>query len=307
MSTRERFCSVLVLALALWRPNLAHAAPKPPLILGISQLYGAQQAAKVAPAAEPYLTRVLQGPISVKVFADADELATALATKQVDLAWLPPLAFVHAVQQDPEVLALSKAMRHSALTYRAVLFVKAEAPFKTVADLKGRTIAYVAKSSASGYLFARELVRREGLDPGRLFATERFEGDHPAVCRAVKAGVADVGATYAAEADARSPQVNACGTDAAQFRVLSSTGNVPNEVIAARSDFPPERVPDVLAAFAHMGSSEDGKRALTEAFDVDGWGVAVEGDFEPVLDLVRSQGARPRVAKDTDSKKKKKR
>jgi phosphonate transport system substrate-binding protein len=279
-------------------PLGAAAEGKPPLTLGISALYGQEHARSVAPLVEPYLTRVLGGPVTVKVFDEPDALATALARRQVDLAWIPPLAFVHASQQDPEVLALNKAMRSGSLVYRAVLFVKQDSPVKKVSELKGAKVAYVTRSSTSGYLYARELVRRATGQPAeRFFSAESFEGDHPAVCAAVKRGAAQVGATYAAEpAEGLEVQADGCSPDAAAFRVLASSGNVPNEVIAARSDFPPMRVNEVLAAFGRMGLSEGGRQVLFEAFRADSWGIAVDGDFGPILELVSLKHVKARVA-----------
>jgi phosphonate transport system substrate-binding protein len=279
-------------------PLGALADGKPPLTLGICQLYGPEHARGVGPLVEPYLAGALGGPVTVKVFAEPDELAAALARKQVDLAWIPPLAFVHASQKDPEVLALSKAMRNGALTYRSVLFVRADAAAKKVKDLKGAKVAYVTRSSTSGYLYPRELVKKETGQPAeRFFGAESFEGDHPSVCQAVKSGAAQVGATYGAEAsDPLLVRADGCGAEAGEFRVLASTGNVPNEVIAARSDFPPMRLNEVVAAFGRMGLSEPGKKVLAEAFKVDGWGVAVDGDFAPILDLVSLKHVKAKVA-----------
>ena len=284
--------------LILLLPLGALAADKPPLTLGICQLYGAEQARAVGPLVEPYLTQALGGPVTVKVFAEPDELAAALARKQVDLAWIPPLAFVHASQKDPEVQALSKAMRNGSLTYRSVLFVLKDAPAKKVKDLKGAHVAYVTRSSTSGYLYPRELVRKEtGQAADHFFGAESFEGDHPSVCQAVKSGAAQLGATYAAEvSDPLLVKADGCGAEAGEFRVLASTGNVPNEVIAARSDFPPLRLNDVVAAFGRMGLSEPGKKVLAEAFRVDGWGVAVDGDFAPIIDLLSLKHVKAKVA-----------
>lgn len=287
-----------LLALTFVVPALAFAQNKPALTLGIPQLYGEAQAKSVAPLVEPYLTAALGGPVTVKIFTDPDELAMALAKKQVDLAWIPPLAFVHASQKDPEVMALSKAMRNGKLVYRAVLFVRKDSPAKSVADLKGAKVAYVAKSSTSGYLYARELVQKEAGQPAdRFLGVESFEGDHPAVCAAVKSGAAQVGATYGTETGSpKTVQADGCEKDAAEFRVLASTGDIPNEVIAARSDFPPMRVNDVVASFGRMVNSELGKKMLAEAFRVDGWGVAVDGDFAPILDLVNLKNVKAKVA-----------
>jgi phosphonate transport system substrate-binding protein len=273
------------------------AAEKPPLSLGITQVYGPEHANTVAGLVEPYLTKALGSKVSVQVFADADELAQALAEKKVDLAWITPLAFVHASQKDPEVLALSKAMRGGSVNYRAVFFVKADAAATKLSELKGKRVAWVSKASTSGYLFPRELVRQSGADPAKFFSSETFAGDHPAACAAVKSGAADVGATFGNDAaDEKDVKAFGCGADASAFRVVAATANVPNEVIAARSDFPPMRINDVVATFGRMTLSDAGKKVLQEAFRADGWGVPVEGDFAPVLDLVNLKNVKAKVA-----------
>ena len=77
--------------------------------------------------------------------------------------------------------------------------------------------------------------------------------------------------------------------DNADFKVVASTGNLPNEVIAASSDFPSPRINDVIGTFGRMGKTEEGKKLLKDAFRCNGWGVAVEGDFAPVLDIMRAK------------------
>lgn len=261
------------------------------LTFGIAQPYGPEAAQKVPAVVEPYLSRALKLEVKVVRYATNEELSDALAAGQVDLAWITPYAFVRAVEKNAGVTALSKATRKGSLFYRAALIVKKDSPLQALADLKGKRVAWVSKTSTSGYLFARELLSREHLGPDGLFASEAFAGDHAAVCRAVQDGTADVGATYASEpGEGKDIVPSGCQDVGGEFRVLASTGNLPNEVIAVRDFFPPGRVNDVIAAFGRMDGSPEGKRAL-EAFRVDGWGVAVEGDFAPVLELLRARPA----------------
>jgi ABC-type phosphate/phosphonate transport system substrate-binding protein len=84
--------------------------------------------------------------------------------------------------------------------------------------------------------------------------------------------------------------------------VLASTGNVPNEVIAARSDFPPMRINQVVAAFGRMALTEGGRKVLAEAFHADAWGVAVDGDFAPILELVNLKHVKAKVAGGGDAR-----
>lgn len=269
---------------------------------GIAQPYGPEAAEKVPAVVEPYLSKAVKTPVKVVRFASNEELTEALATGKVDLAWITPYAFVRAVEKNSGVAALSKATRKGSLFYRAAFVVKKDSPLQVLADLKGKKVAWVSKSSTSGYLFAREMLAKEKLGPEGFFGGEQFAGDHLAVCKAVREGTVDVGATFASEPTEEGKAVVATGCEDApptsDFRVVASTGNVPNEVIAARDFFPPAKVNDVIAAFGRMDSTPEGKQALA-AFRVDGWGVAVEGDFAPVLELLR---AKPAPKKDPKAK-----
>ena len=77
------------------------------------------------------------------------------------------------------------------------------------------------------------------------------------MCKAVREGKADVGATFAAEP--RGTWWPAAVKRArGDFKVLASTGNLPNEVIAARDFFPPTRINDVIATFDWIVRGEEG-------------------------------------------------
>ncbi len=279
------------------------AAPveKKPLKLGIAPAHGAEHAQKASALIEPYLTTALGSPVTVVILPGYAELSDALASGAVDLAWITPLAFVRASQKNGYVQALSKAMRSGdgGLSYRSVFVVKTGSPATALADLKGKKVVWVNLLSTSGYLFPRELLRKENHDPDKFFSAESFAGDHPSACKAVREGKADVAATFAGGvSDAATLKADGCA-DAppiSDFRIIASTGNLPNEVIAASSDFPAPRINDVLAAFGRMGKSDAGKKLLTEAFRCNGWGVAVDGDFAPVLELLNAKDAKALVA-----------
>lgn len=275
--------------------------PKKPLTFGISHPYGEAHAQQAKALLEPYLTKALGSVVSVTLFPSYDELSDALATNKVDLAWITPVAFVQAAQKHRDVTALSKAMRASdgGLVYRSVFIVKANSPLADVKSLKGKKVAWVNKLSASGYLFPRALVREQGLEPDSLFASETFTEDHPAVCKAVRDGIADVGATYAAEPKAGATLEPTGCSDAgplSDFKVIASTQNLPNEVIAHCPEFPPTRVNDVLMTFGRLAQSPDGKKVLSDVFRAQGFGVAVDGDFDPVVALLKAKDVKAKVA-----------
>ena len=142
----------LAVVFAVLLSALAFAAEKKPIKFGIAQPYGDEQAVKAKAAIEPYLSTALGCVVTVVVHPSYEALSEALATNAVDLAWITPLAFVQASQKNPDVSALSKAMRRGGggLSYRAVFFARKDAPMKTLADLKGKKMAWVSQSSTSG-------------------------------------------------------------------------------------------------------------------------------------------------------------
>ncbi len=265
------------------------AEDRGPLTLGIGTPNGEAHAQKSRPELEAYLSNALKMPVRVQVSASYDDLTTALVEGKVDLAWITPVAFVKASTRNPQVTALAKAMRGGNMFYRAAFIVRKDSAARSLADVKGKKVAWVSRSSASGYTFPRAVLKSKGDDAATFFAGEILAGDHPAVCKAVRDGAVDVGATFADEPVAgQSLRANGCA-DAPpvdDFRVIASSGPIPNDVIATRPDFDERLVNRVLKAFARMSDDAAGKAVLSDVFRVDGWGIAVDGDFQTVLDAL---------------------
>jgi phosphate/phosphite/phosphonate ABC transporter binding protein len=277
------------------------ADEKPPIVMGIGSPNGEAHAASAKPQLEAYLSKVLKRPVRVQIAGNYDDLTTALVEGKVDLAWITPVAFVKASTRSPQVTALAKAIRGGNMFYRAAFMVRKDSPAKTLDDVKGKRVAWVSRSSASGYIFPRALLKSKGEDPSAFFSAEALSEDHPSVCKAVRDGKADVGATFADEPAAGQPlRANGCA-DAPpieDFRVIASSGPIPNDVIAIRPDFDERLVNAVLKAFARMDDNDAGRAILKDAFRVDGWGVAIDGDFQTVLDALDVKAPAKVVATD---------
>lgn len=272
----------------------AAAPARPGLVFGIGAPNGDEQAIKARSLLEPYLSKALGVGVKVRIVPEYADLAAALPRGEVDAAWLTPIAYVRARLKSKDVTALVKSRRNGNTSYRTAFIVRKDSPARTLADLEGKSVAWVAPSSASGYLFARALVASRGKDPNFYFGDEMFAGSHPKVCKAVRAGTVAVGATLTdPQPPGREPAADGCrdAPPVGDFRVVAASEPIPNDVVAGGPRLDAARAKALGEAFKKMADSPEGRALMAEAFRVEAWEAAGEKDFDAALRVVKEHDA----------------
>ncbi len=138
----------------------------------------------------------LARPIHVLRFKSYAELVDAVLESDVELAWLPPVAYVRARRAAGLRLLFSTLRADGeAASYHAALLGR-RGSVERVDDARGKRAAWVDGWSAAGYLVPRTLLTRAGIAPDAELAAQGFVGGHEAVIEALTAGTADIGGTY---------------------------------------------------------------------------------------------------------------
>jgi phosphonate transport system substrate-binding protein len=230
--------------------------------------------------------------------ASYGELADALRAGDVGVAWMPPIP---ALQLDDAGAAspLVLPQRHEGLhlprtSYGAALITR-RAGAKSVADLQGKRVAWVARDSAAGYLVPRMHIASLGFDVRTFFAEEIFVHSHLGVVDAVVAGHAELGATFCTT-DPVTKRVltagwtNADGATLRQVDVLASIGPIPNDAIVAATRLPAS----LKAGLTRWLLTPDARsqEILAELFQVRAFKVAPAAHFEPLRHMVRAARTR---------------
>jgi ABC-type phosphate/phosphonate transport system substrate-binding protein len=121
------------------------------------------------------------------LFSNYERQVQALLDGEIDVAWNSPLAWIEteraAVQRGRRAKAV--AMRDTDCDLTSVIVVRADSPIRSLADLRGRTVAVGASDSPQATLIPLVHVRQEsGLAPGIDFEVRKNEvmvgmhGDH---------------------------------------------------------------------------------------------------------------------------------
>jgi phosphate/phosphite/phosphonate ABC transporter binding protein len=183
------------------------------------------------------LTRALGERIGISVqrrdAASYEALAADVRDGRTDIAWLPPIVFVHL---GDKVIPLGSIVRDGASTYEAALVVNASSKIQSIDGLRGTRAGWVDRWSASGFVLPRVKLALLGLDPRTLFRTETFHGSHHSMLKALIAGACDVVGTYG-RADENGNVVDGAWSEVedADVRVLATFGAIPPDVLVVRS------------------------------------------------------------------------
>ncbi|HVL58628.1 MAG TPA: phosphate/phosphite/phosphonate ABC transporter substrate-binding protein [Burkholderiaceae bacterium] len=145
--------------------------------------------------------------------------------------------------------------------YRSFIIVKADSPFQSVADLKGKTLALTNASSTSGNLIPKvELGKQLNTKLGRHFGQVFYAGSHTAAALAVLQGRADAAAVADVTLDWA---VDKKEFDGKTFRIIWRSSKLPLDPFAWRKDLLSEDLrKKIAAALIELDKTPEGRDFL---------------------------------------------
>jgi phosphonate transport system substrate-binding protein len=182
------------------------------------------------------------------VATDYNGVIEALRAKKLDVALLGPFSYILAASiTEVDPIAVPETQRQGA-SYRALIIARKDRNIRSLADLKGKTFAFVDPSSTSGHLFPKSAMLRAGLNPDTDLRAI-FAGSHDASVLAVQNGKVDA----AAVADSLFQAAVARGVLKADELVIVWTSDpIPGAPLVIRRDLPEPLKQRIRAAFATM-------------------------------------------------------
>lgn len=139
-------------------------------------------------------SQVLSRRVVLRTYSTYARLVEAVSDGDVDLAWLPPIAYVRA-RRHACIELLATVERDGRPAYASALLAK-PGVVRAWGDLEGKRAAWVDNWSAAGYVIPRRMMRDHGVPPDLTLKSQGFVGGYDAVFDALDTGMADVGASF---------------------------------------------------------------------------------------------------------------
>lgn len=191
-----------------------------------------------------------------------DALSESVEKNVIDIGWFSPFAYVNAHEKcGANVLVTPKVQGRC--SYNGYIVARKDGRVHSLNDLKGKTFAYVDKKSASGYLYARDMIKQNHMNPDTIFEKVVFLGNHNNVVNAILAGEVDAGATY----DEVFNQARADGLFTDELIIVARTEEIPKDALAARKEMPAALMEKLSSAFVAFSGADTTVQGFVKSED----------------------------------------
>lgn len=198
------------------------------------------------------------------VAADYNGVIEALRSKKLDVAYLGPFSYILANEvANTEAFSVAVTKKAGTAFYHSIIITRKDSGIETIKDLKKSTFAFVDPSSASGHLFPKAGLAKEGVETDKYFSRVFFSGSHDASILSVlnkkvkAAAVADRIFEEAAKKGLIKKE---------DFNVIWTSQGIPESPMTRRKDLSPELKAKLDKAFSEVKGLPWGDQGELEQF-----------------------------------------
>lgn len=245
-----------------------------------------------------YLGKQLGIPVKLRVANDYAAVIEGQRAGNIQIAFYGPASFARAVITGVKTEPLVNQKHETGVNgYYSVVYVRADSPYRSIDDLKGKTIALVDPNSTSGNQAPRFFLQRDGKDLEKFFGKSFFAGSHENAVLALAQGTTDAAANlWNSETDTTVTRMDAKGllkgTDGKEltqkdFRVVFKSDFLPEGPFAVLDSLPSDLKASIRDALLSLPKTDKVTfDKLSDGKDIGIEPVALK-DYQPIIDMVR--------------------
>jgi len=233
-----------------------------------------------------YLSQQLGIPVEIQVTSDYTAAIEAMRSKHIDMAWFGPFSYIIAANvADAEAIVNGVRRSDGKSDYHSIIVTRIDSGIKTLADLKGRSFAFVDPASTSGNLIPRKMLIENGINPDEDFSMSFYAGTHNSVEYAIANKKVDAGAD---SDNSYQRMVKAGEIDPNINKIIYTSSSIPGSPIVVRGDLPENLKKKIKDALVNMDEQT--------IHQVSGWGdiakyqVVSDSDYDIIRETAKTLG-----------------
>ncbi|MHC1999230.1 phosphonate ABC transporter substrate-binding protein [Methylobacterium sp. CM6241] len=299
MLTRRTLAGALALAL-LAVPAVAQdwKTTYPELTLAVIPAENASGTTDRYAPMTAYLSKALGVPVKLRIANDYAAVIESQRAGNAQLAFYGPASFARAVMTGVKIEPIVN-QRHDtgASGYYSVIYVRADSPYKSIEDLKGKNLALVDPNSTSGNQAPRFFLHKAGHPVDAFFGKTVYAGSHENAVLALVQGTVDAAANlYNTDTDTMVTRMATKGMlkkpdgspmSQGDFRVVFKSDFLPEGPFAMLASLPDDlkaRIRDALVALPTADKAAFDR--LSDGKDQGLTAVTLK-DYQPIIEMLK--------------------
>lgn len=234
------------------------------------------------PLAE-YLSKELGVKVTLVIPKDFDTWRKEAEARQYDLVYTNPYLYVLLKKAVPEteVIAISSEPEIGD-DIKGTIIVKKDSPIKSIADLKGKTIAATDPGSAGAYLVQMSMLNKAGIKKEDVKII--FEKKRDPVADAILAGKAEAGFV-------RDDDVEKLKAGPEKFRKIAVSAPIPNWPIAISKKIDPAMAKKIKDAILKLKKGDLKTISILGPARIEGFVPVTDKEYDIMREAAKAIGA----------------
>ena len=270
----------------------------PELVMGIVPAENASGVTdRYAPFVD-YLTKALGTKITLRIANDYAAVIEGQRNGSIHIAGYGPASYARAVVTGVKTEPFCTTVNSDGTVgYYSVFYVRADSPYQTIDDLKGKNLGLVDPNSTSGNNVPRFILNKLHIVPESYFSHVTYTGSHENAVIALQQKTVDMAANWwNSEEDSNLTRMVKKGLAKKEdFRIISKSDLIPNSPYAYLTDLPADAKQAIWKAFEEAPTKDkaaydklsDGKDREFKAVDAKYYETVVE--LIKFIDTLRKQ------------------
>ena len=206
-----------------------------------------------------YLSKELGTKVTLRIANDYAAVVEGQRAGNIHIAMYGPASYARAYITGAKVEPFAiEVSGDGTKGYYSVLYVKADAPYKTIQDLKGKNLCLVDPNSTSGNNVPRFAMDKMSIDPETFFGKVVYSGSHENAVIAVTQGTCDAAFNWwNDEKELNLLRMERKGmAKAADFRIVFKSELIVNSPMAYLATLPPDLKAAIKKAVLEVHSKD---------------------------------------------------
>jgi phosphonate transport system substrate-binding protein len=238
-----------------------------------------------------YLTQKTGLPIRLVVPEDLTKFEASINNGEIDFALQDPHTFLKLSDLFDKDSLLRALNLEGGTTQSGVIIVRKDSGIQKVTDLKGKTVMFGPKFSASKWLAGRLLLEENGINIEKDLKAHLNGGCCEDIAFNVFLKAVDAGAVCDHFAGEHEDKQKELGLDVSQIMVIAKTKDVPMKVFGARKGVDKDNILKIKQALLNLDRHNPDDMKILYPAELGGFQEYSDADFGLIKKMMSSRPA----------------